>query len=115
MFLACGMSLPEWGSGNDSAEVCGLFNDRQVDGFGALAMTIGLRLKTHLLVLQQCFQAGVLDGGNVYEDVRFAGVRLDEAKALVGVEKFNSASFGHAFRSSCIPRAVCPRFLGITR
>jgi hypothetical protein len=32
----------------------------------------------------------------MYEDVRTTIVGLDEAKALLGVEEFNSASLGHA-------------------
>ena len=70
--------------------------DLQVYGLRALATAIGFGVEADLLVFGQTRQARCLNGGDMDEDVRAAIVGLDEAKALVGIEEFYSASLGHA-------------------
>ncbi|XEN31637.1 hypothetical protein M728_002234 [Ensifer sp. WSM1721] len=73
-----------------------LADDLQVDCLRSLAAAIRLGVEGDLLVFRETAQAGGLHGRNMYEDVRATAFRFDEAKALVGVKEFYSASFGHA-------------------
>ena len=70
--------------------------DLEVYGLGALAAAVGFGVEADLLVFGQTRQARCLNSGDVDEDVRAAVVGLDEAKALISVEEFYSASLGHA-------------------
>src|SRR6185369_13077909 len=70
------------------------------DGLGRLQVTgsalaaLGDHVISDLLAFVQGIQTGALHGGNVHEDVLAAVVRLNEAIALLGVEKLNSTA-GH--------------------
>jgi hypothetical protein len=74
----------------------GSARDLQVYGLGALTATIRLRVEAHFLVFRETGQARRLYGRDVDEDIGAAIIWLDEAEALVGIEEFYSASFGHA-------------------
>ncbi|MDP9840022.1 hypothetical protein J2T09_004802 [Neorhizobium huautlense] len=85
-----------------------LASNLQIDGLRALATTIRFRVEAYFLVFRKTGQAGSLDGRDVYKDIGAAIIWLDEAEALVGIEKFYSASFGHAsgpFSSVRVQRA----------
>src|SRR3954470_12436229 len=70
----------------------------------ALAALVLLDFVADLLVLVERGQAAALDVGNVDEAVLAAVIRLDEAIALVGVEKFYSACrHGNVFLSQRWP------------
>ncbi|VTZ61350.1 conserved hypothetical protein [Sinorhizobium medicae] len=73
-----------------------LADDLQVDRLRSFAAAIRLGVEGDFLVLRQTAQAGSLHGRNMYEDVRATVLRLDETKALIGIEEFYSASLGHA-------------------
>ncbi|MBP2236762.1 hypothetical protein J2Z31_003276 [Sinorhizobium kostiense] len=67
-------------------------DDLKVDRFRALAAAIRFGIEGYLLIFREAAQAGSLYGGNMYEDICATVFRLDEAKALVGIEEFYSAS-----------------------
>jgi hypothetical protein len=73
---------------------------------GGLAGTaVLLDLEVDLLAFRQALHPGALDGGDVDENVRSAGVRLDEAKAFGGVEPLYGSSCHGS--SSCLRRCRC--------
>src|ERR1043166_2951405 len=61
---------------------------------GGLAVLAGLELVADLLLFAQRAEARLLDGADVDEGVRAAGVVGDEAVAAVGIEEFDGAG-GH--------------------
>src|SRR4051812_24916225 len=62
----------------------------EVDGAG-LAAAVGLELVGDALVAVERLEPGRLHGGDVDEGVAAAGLGLDEAVALVGVEEFDGS------------------------
>jgi hypothetical protein len=73
-----------------------LADDLQVDRLRSLAAAIRLGVEGNLLVFREAAQAGSLYGRDMHEDVSATVLGFDEAKALIGVKEFYSASFGHA-------------------
>jgi len=72
---------------------------------GGLAGTAVLHnLEVDLLAFDESAHAGPLNGGDVDENVRSTGIRLNEAKTLGGVEELYSASSHDDF--SLINRSV---------
>ena len=59
---------------------------RQIVSRGLAGTAVLHDLEVHLLAIVERAEARALDGGDVDEDVRSAGVRSDEAVALGGVE-----------------------------
>src|SRR5262245_43319001 len=60
---------------------------------GLAALGIALLLVRDLLTFGQVPHAGALDGGNVHEHIRAAGIRLNETIALGAVEPFDGADW----------------------
>src|SRR3984893_5801267 len=61
----------------------------QIGRGGLAAAAVGLDVERELLALDEIAHAGALDGGDVNEHIRAAGVLHDEAVALLGVEKLD--------------------------
>jgi hypothetical protein len=57
-------------------------------------LCVAFEFVADLLALDDFPHSGALDGGNVYERISAAIVRLDKAEALGGIEPFNCAC-GH--------------------
>src|SRR6266508_1767799 len=89
----------------------------EVDGFGALALLVGLDIKGNALSFGQCFEPGPLDGGDVHEHVAPPVIRLDEAVAALGIEELDRTCHRHRetpFPVVAPPPAPTARRLGRT-
>src|SRR6185295_1563800 len=70
-------------------------SDDQVHSLWAFALLVGLDLKLNSLSFGQRLQSGVLDSGDVHEDIAPAIVRLDEAVPALAVEELDRTTHGH--------------------
>src|SRR6476646_10309896 len=66
---------------------------------GSLLATLGDDFKADLLAFVQRAHSCTLDRGDVHEDVLRAIVRLNEAEAFLGIEKFHSSDRHQVFLS----------------
>jgi hypothetical protein len=73
------------------AETFRLFRDLKMVSRALAAAAVGDQLVRDLLAFREAAQASALDSADVNENVLSASVRLDEAKALLGVEPLNDA------------------------
>src|SRR5580704_13753615 len=96
-FLLLASDFVRCEAGNDTANGrqrprVGRNSDRlQVDG-RSLALLALLELVAELLALIEIAHPGPLDRRDMHEHIGAAGLRLDEAEALLGVEPFDCPS-----------------------
>src|SRR5690348_3902326 len=64
----------------------------QLAGGHLAAALVAFQFEAHLLALLQGAQTRALDRRDVHEHVRAAGVRLDEAEALGGIEPLHGSN-----------------------
>jgi hypothetical protein len=68
----------------------------QIDGFWSLAAFIWLGLERNPHSLVEFSDSRSLNGRNVHEHVIAAGIRLDEAVALLGIVELHGTCLAHA-------------------
>src|SRR3954451_7873295 len=69
--------------------------DDEIDRFRALALLVRLDIEADVLPFVQHLQPGLLDSGDVDEDVSRAIVRLDETVTTFPVEELYHSSLRH--------------------
>src|ERR1700694_1773541 len=91
--------------------------DDEVHGLGSLSLLVGLDIEGNALTLGQRLQSGLLDRGNVNENIARTIVGLDEAIAPFAVEELDRTGLRHRetpFPVLAPPPARMARRLGRT-
>src|SRR4030081_3377444 len=72
-----------------------LARDDEIDGLRPFTLLVGLDVEGDVLSLVQGLEPGLLDRGDVHENVAPAVVGLDEAVAAFCVEELDDTCHGH--------------------